>query len=105
MPEYLDLPVRGDCVAALLGTEYGLHAQTLYRAMPLTCEFVVTGPLEEQRAIAEFLDRETARIDTLIDEQQRLIELLRERRAAYQRSVAASRTVSSAERREPSSSK
>ena len=31
-------------------------------------------PLDEQRAIADFLDRETARIDTLIEEQQRLIE-------------------------------
>ncbi|MFY1692717.1 restriction endonuclease subunit S [Plantactinospora sp. WMMB782] len=37
-------------------------------------------PLEEQRAIAEYLDRETAHIDTLIEEQQRLIEMLRERR-------------------------
>ncbi|OLT26293.1 hypothetical protein BJF83_21685 [Nocardiopsis sp. CNR-923] len=37
-------------------------------------------PLEEQRVIANFLDRETARIDTLIEEQQRLIEMLRERR-------------------------
>lgn len=36
--------------------------------------------LDEQRAIAEFLDRETARIDTLIEEQERLIDLLRERR-------------------------
>lgn len=39
-------------------------------------------PLEEQRAIANYLDLETARIDTLIEEQQRLIELLRERRRA-----------------------
>lgn len=39
-------------------------------------------PLEEQRAIADYLDRETARIDTLIEEQQRLIEMLRERRRA-----------------------
>lgn len=39
-------------------------------------------PKREQRAIAGYLDRETARIDTLIQEQQRLIELLRERRAA-----------------------
>ncbi|MEE6308210.1 restriction endonuclease subunit S [Plantactinospora veratri] len=39
-------------------------------------------PLEEQRAIADYLDRETARIDTLIKEQQRLIEMLRERRQA-----------------------
>lgn len=36
----------------------------------------------EQRAIADYLDRETARIDTLIAQQQRLIELLRERRNA-----------------------
>nr|WP_255427649.1 restriction endonuclease subunit S [Yimella sp. cx-51] len=39
-------------------------------------------PAGEQRAIADYLDRETERIDTLIAEQQRLIELLRERRAA-----------------------
>lgn len=37
-------------------------------------------PLDEQRVIADYLDRETARIDTLIEEQQRLIEMLRERR-------------------------
>jgi type I restriction enzyme S subunit len=36
----------------------------------------------EQRQIADYLDRETARIDTLIEEQQRLIDMLRERRAA-----------------------
>jgi len=37
-------------------------------------------PIAEQRAIADYLDRETARIDTLIEEQRRLIEMLRERR-------------------------
>ncbi|MDG4787147.1 restriction endonuclease subunit S [Micromonospora sp. WMMD1102] len=49
----------------------------LYRAMP-----VLLPQIEEQRAIADYLDRETARIDTLIEEQQRLIEMLRERRVA-----------------------
>jgi type I restriction enzyme S subunit len=39
-------------------------------------------PLEEQRLIAHFLNRETAKIDALIAEQQRLIELLREKRQA-----------------------
>jgi len=39
-------------------------------------------PLEEQRAIARFLDRETARIDTLIEKKCRQIELLQEKRAA-----------------------
>ena len=57
-------------------------------SMPhLTAEKLARIPMplpsqEEQRAIADFLDRETARIDALIGEQQRLIEMLCERRAA-----------------------
>lgn len=39
-------------------------------------------PLPEQTAIASFLDRETAKIDALVAEQQRLIELLKEKRQA-----------------------
>jgi len=39
-------------------------------------------PLQEQGAIAAFLDRETAKIDALVAEQQRLIELLKEKRQA-----------------------
>jgi len=39
-------------------------------------------PSTEQTAIASFLDRETAKIDALIAEQQRLIELLQEKRQA-----------------------
>jgi type I restriction enzyme S subunit len=39
-------------------------------------------PVDEQHAIATFLDRETAKIDALIAEQQRLIELLQEKRQA-----------------------
>jgi type I restriction enzyme S subunit len=38
-------------------------------------------PPEEQRAIADFLDQETARIDALVAKQEELIELLRERRS------------------------
>nr|WP_258167310.1 restriction endonuclease subunit S [Scandinavium goeteborgense] len=37
---------------------------------------------EEQLSIAAFLDHETAKIDTLIDNQQQLIELLKEKRQA-----------------------
>ncbi len=36
----------------------------------------------EQQAIADFLDRETERIDTLIEKKQRQIELLKEKRTA-----------------------
>jgi type I restriction enzyme S subunit len=39
-------------------------------------------PLPEQAAIAAFLDRETAKIDALVEEQKRLIELLKEKRQA-----------------------
>ena len=39
-------------------------------------------PISEQTAIATFLDRETAKIDALIAEQQRLIALLQEKRQA-----------------------
>lgn len=39
-------------------------------------------PLVEQVAISAFLDRETAKIDALVAEQQRLIELLKEKRQA-----------------------
>ncbi len=39
-------------------------------------------PVSEQLCIAAFLDHETARIDALIEEQQRLIELLMEKRQA-----------------------
>ncbi|SHF46045.1 type I restriction enzyme, S subunit [Ruegeria intermedia] len=43
---------------------------------------VPTPPLEEQTAIARFLDRETARIDGLIEKKTRFIALLKEKRAA-----------------------
>ncbi len=39
-------------------------------------------PIDEQRAIAAFLDRETARIDTLIEKVKKSIDLLREYRMA-----------------------
>ncbi|MEV5686859.1 hypothetical protein AB0L68_27235 [Streptomyces sp. NPDC052164] len=39
-------------------------------------------PLEYQKKALAFLDRETAQIDTLVTEQQRLVEMLQERRVA-----------------------
>ena len=43
---------------------------------------VALPPLPEQTAIAAFLDRETAKIDALVAEQRRLIDLLKEKRQA-----------------------
>jgi type I restriction enzyme S subunit len=39
-------------------------------------------PVYEQKAIASFLDAETSKIDALVSEQRRLIELLKEKRQA-----------------------
>lgn len=43
---------------------------------------VLAPPLEEQTQIAKFLDYETAKIDALIEKQQQLIALLKEKRQA-----------------------
>ena len=51
------------------------------RSMLGNLEFIAP-PLPEQRAIADFLDRKTAQINTLIEKKQRQIELLQEHRTA-----------------------
>lgn len=43
---------------------------------------IIVPPFREQRAIADFLDRETAKIDALIERQERLLEKLEEKRKA-----------------------
>lgn len=51
--------------------------------MPLFMNFTLAiPPINEQEKIIAFLDHETAKIDELIAEQQRLIELLKEKRQA-----------------------
>lgn len=68
-------PVRDQFVVEANGiTRYGLSQGDLGSAE------VPVPSLDEQRAIADFLDRETAKIDALIDSKQRLIELLEEKR-------------------------
>jgi len=48
----------------------------------IDCLELPVPPKQEQQAIASFLDRETAKIDGLIEEQRRLVELLKEKRQA-----------------------
>ena len=55
--------------------------QHLTNKMLLAFPIVVPGA-SEQRAIAAFLDRETARLDALIGKKERLLALLAEKRAA-----------------------
>ena len=51
-------------------------------ASRLACFPIPYPDLDEQRVIADFLDRETAKIDALVTKKERLIELLQEKRTA-----------------------
>jgi type I restriction enzyme S subunit len=70
-------PVRAYFEAVCTGTTRKVLVRDDLRNAPLAIP-----PIAEQAAIAAFLDRETAKIDALIAEQQRLIELLQEKRQA-----------------------
>lgn len=84
LPRFLDYMVRSDQVilyykafsSGVIDSRLRLYPDTfgsLYCMLP---------PLSEQTTIAAFLDRETAKIDALIAEQERLIALLAEKRQA-----------------------
>lgn len=57
-------------------------AQPLLNTTIVEVQELTFPPLSEQRSIAAFLDAETSKIDALVAEQRRLIELLKEKRQA-----------------------
>lgn len=68
-------------VAMAETTSYGTKMpRTSWQA--LSPRAVPSPPLSVQRTIADFLDRETARIDALVAKKERLIALLQEKRSA-----------------------
>jgi len=67
-------------------------------SLDLLDERVPLPPLEQQRAIADFLDAETARIDALITKKRRLIEVLDERLNADLGAIASGRSNGAATR-------
>lgn len=58
------------------------HMQPSFRMEDFYSMKFFEPPLQEQTQIAQFLDYETAKIDLLIEKQQKLIELLKEKRQA-----------------------
>lgn len=91
---YVVLKPRADLVRGYY--QHLFKSQDYIQALQSTANFIRDGqdlnyqnfvlielpcpPISEQHTIAAFLDYETARIDALIAEQQRLIELLKEKR-------------------------
>ena len=80
---YYDYLYRSDgYVAEMTRHSRGIHSSRLriYPTVFLNLQ-VPHPPLEVQRAIADFLDRETAQIDTLLAKKRTLIERLNEKRS------------------------
>lgn len=57
-------------------TRYGLPKSSIGEAI------IPLPPLPEQKSIAEYLDRKTVRIDSLISKKEKLVDLLKEKRSA-----------------------
>jgi len=86
-------------VRGIGGTEAGNVRTPRLNVTDLQSIRIDLEPPDVQLAVADFLDRETARIDTLIEEQRRLIDLLRERRAAViESALAAAPTAGTGQR-------
>lgn len=81
-PEFLGY--ASDCSAVKAQKAAAGRGTTVKHIYPDELRRVVLAlpPVPEQRAIAAFLNRETAKVDALIAEQERLIELLQEKRQA-----------------------
>jgi len=80
LPEYLNYQFKA-IAPQLRALNMGSTHQTIYQKDAAGIEVLVP-PMDAQRAIVRYLDHETTRIDQLIAEQQKLVGLLRERRAA-----------------------
>lgn len=83
MPEFLDWLFRSP--AFRTWGEAAMYGAGGQKRVPdnFVRDFISPGaPLAEQIVIATFLDRETSKIDALIEEQRRLIVLLKEKRQA-----------------------
>ncbi|OBG12519.1 hypothetical protein A5765_14260 [Mycolicibacterium celeriflavum] len=80
MPEYLVYvfrAMRSEFQALMIGSTH----KTIYQPVAAAIRIPVP-PIDEQRRIADYLNEQTAKIDTLIAETERFIELARERRSA-----------------------
>jgi type I restriction enzyme, S subunit len=81
-PDYAAYALRAPYfVERVVANSKGVSFPAINEIEMATYELAVP-PTPEQRAIAMFLDRETAKIDALVAKKEQLIELLQEKRAA-----------------------
>ncbi|WP_370867931.1 restriction endonuclease subunit S [Phenylobacterium sp.] len=80
--DYMAWLLRGTARETLDRLDEAGHGTKALRMDSWTSMKLPVPPISEQLAITAFLDRETAKIDALVEEQRRLIELLKEKRQA-----------------------
>jgi len=79
----VDIKWLGETLRSMNLNKYNVSAaQPGLAVTNITCLKIPFPSRDEQEKIAKFLDHETAKIDALIEKQQRLIELLKEKRQA-----------------------
>lgn len=80
--DFLAWLLRGSAQETDRRIDEAAHGTKVLRMEAWTSMCLPVPPRAEQTLIAAFLDRETAKIDVLVEEQRRLIELLKEKRQA-----------------------
>jgi type I restriction enzyme S subunit len=79
---FLSWMLRGSARESLSRLDEAAHGTKALRMEAWTSIKLPIPPVHEQISISEFLDRETAKIDALVTEQERLVALLKEKRQA-----------------------
>ncbi len=89
-PRFLAYSLLGQSLRDQIDIAKMRAAQPHLNAEDLGVVMVRDASLDEQRAVADFLDTETARIDALMAKKRRMIELLNERKTQVRSSAFAS---------------
>ncbi|MFZ1799635.1 MAG: restriction endonuclease subunit S [Chitinophagaceae bacterium] len=91
-PKFLYWALGSEPIARQWGVTAAGVTRVGIRSTDLSKVTIPLPPLGEQRAIADYLDRETAQIDALVAKQERFIVLLQERRRMVVPSILAKAT-------------
>jgi type I restriction enzyme, S subunit len=82
LPAFIEYTLKSHWLQAQIETKANLNTQFNLGMKDIAKLLVSAVPRQEADQIASFLDRETARIDALIEKKTRFIELLREKQQA-----------------------
>ena len=82
VPEFIEYVLKSPLTQAEIDTFCTVNTQKNISMDDIPRLTISSPPLDEQKLIVKFLDKETSKIDKLVAEQEKLIELLKEKRQA-----------------------